>query len=144
MLERQIYPEPWADKVFHDELAHEGRRYMVVEADGGIVGYGGLMLVMDEGHITTLAVAPDHRTGKIGTRLMLALIEAALDGGARQLTLEVRLSNEPAQALYRRFGMAPVGLRKNYYRTEDALVMWAHDIDSDDYAARLAAIRETL
>lgn len=143
-LEQQIYPEPWAESVFADELAQPGRRYLVMEDDGEVVGYGGLMMVMDEAHVTTLAVAPDRRTGRIGTRIMLALVDGAIEAGARQLTLEVRMSNRPAQSLYRRFGLAPVGLRKNYYRTEDALVMWAHDIDSPDYQARLASIREEL
>ncbi|MDH3518576.1 MAG: ribosomal-protein-alanine N-acetyltransferase, partial [Acidimicrobiia bacterium] len=70
--------------------------------------------------------------------------EAALAGGARSLTLEVRSSNKAAQALYRRFGMAPVGVRKQYYRDEDALIMWAHEIDGDDYTARLDGIRSSL
>lgn len=140
-LEQGIYSEPWSRTVFQEELSHESRRYYVVEVDGVVVGYGGLMLVADEAHITTLAVNPDNREGRLGTRLMLRLVDAALEGGAHQLTLEVRLSNHPAQSLYRRFGMAPVGLRKNYYRDEDALVMWAHDIDRPEYSSRLDGIR---
>ena len=143
-LEQEIYSQPWPRQVFVDELSQRGRRYLVVEDDGEIVGYGGLMVVMDEAHVTTLAVIPKRREARLGTRLMLALVDEALAADCRQLTLEVRLSNHPAQSLYRRFGMAPVGLRKNYYRDEDALIMWAHDIDSDDYAARLAKIREEL
>jgi ribosomal-protein-alanine N-acetyltransferase len=61
--------------------------------------------------------------------------------GARHLTLEVRLSNSSAQGLYELFGFAPVGRRKNYYKDEDALIMWATDIDAPDYSERLAAIR---
>lgn len=143
-LEEEIYAQPWPVQVFEDELAHVGRRYLVVEDDGIVIGYGGLMLVMDEAHVTTLAVVPGRREARLGTRLMLALIDEALAAGASQLTLEVRLSNHPAQSLYRRFGMAPVGLRKNYYRDEDALIMWAHDIDSPEYDARLVEIREQL
>jgi ribosomal-protein-alanine N-acetyltransferase len=75
---------------------------------------------------------------------MMALVDAALEADARHLTLEVRMSNQAAQRLYQRFGFAPVGLRKNYYRDEDALVMWAIDIDTDDYRDRLAAIRPDL
>lgn len=143
-LERAIYSEPWSRSVFESEVGEPSRRYLVVESDGEIVGYGGLMIVADEAHVTTLAVEADRREARLGTRLMLALVQEALAAGCRQLTLEVRLSNHPAQSLYRRFGMAPVGLRKNYYRDEDALIMWAHDIDSDDYADRLVALREAL
>jgi ribosomal-protein-alanine N-acetyltransferase len=75
---------------------------------------------------------------------MLRLVSAALEAGARSLTLEVRVSNAAAQALYRRFGMAPVGVRKAYYVDEDALIMWAHEIDSDEYAQRLDAIAAEL
>ena len=76
--------------------------------------------------------------------IMLVLVATALARGARHLTLEVRVSNVAAQALYRRFGFAPVGLRKNYYRNEDAMVMWATDIDRDDYQERLGCIAEGL
>jgi len=143
-LEEEIYSTPWPRQVFADELSQSGRRYLVVEGDGAIIGYGGLMVVMDEAHVTTLAVQPSRREARLGTRLMLALVDEALAADCRQLTLEVRLSNHPAQSLYRRFGMAPVGVRKNYYRDEDALIMWAHDIDSDAYADRLQKIREEL
>jgi ribosomal-protein-alanine N-acetyltransferase len=78
--------------------------------------------------------------------VLLQLARRALLRGARSLTLEVRMSNEPAKSLYRKFGFAPAGIRKNYYPevNEDALVMWAHDTDSDDYARRLAAIEAEL
>ncbi|MEX1271287.1 MAG: GNAT family N-acetyltransferase, partial [Acidimicrobiia bacterium] len=98
-------------------------------------------IVSDEAHITTVVVDPVHRQARVGTRLMLALIDHALASGAGALTLEVRVSNEAAQALYRRFGMAPVGVRKQYYRDEDALIMWVHDIDSDAYSDRLTTIK---
>ena len=99
------------------------------------------MLVGDEAHITTVVVHPDRRGDGVGTRLMLGLVESALGGGARSLTLEVRTSNAAAQALYRRFGMSPVGVRKQYYRDEDALIMWAHDVDGEQYAELLGSIR---
>jgi len=93
-------------------------------------------------YITTIAVDPAwHRRG-IGTRLLVTLSRAGVALGCTALTLEVRMSNEPAQAMYRRFGYAPAGVRKNYYAetNEDALVMWAHDVDLSAYEARLAAI----
>jgi len=76
--------------------------------------------------------------------LMLDMVQAALDAGTRHLTLEVRVSNGTAQKLYDRFGFEPVGRRKNYYKDEDALVMWATDIDTDDYQDRIASIRRGL
>ena len=81
----------------------------------------------------------------LGAVLLLDLVHTALDRGARHLTLEVRVGNEPALALYARFGLAPVGVRRDYYPTgEDALVMWARDIDSPEYAERLSAIAGSL
>lgn len=143
-LELAVYRQAWSRQVFEDELGLASRRYVVAESDGRIAGYGGVMLVGDEAHITTVVVDPTYRQSRVGTRLMLALIDHALAGGASSLTLEVRASNEAAQALYRRFGMAPVGVRKQYYRDEDALIMWVHDIDGAEYGERLAAIRETV
>lgn len=144
VLETRAYSQPWTLNVFRNELAAPDRTYLVAESEGHIVGYGGLMVVGSDAHVTTVAVDPDARGGALGTRLMLHLVDAALADEARNLTLEVRPSNTAAQSLYRKFGMAPVGVRKNYYRDEDALIMWAHDIDSVDYAERLADLREAL
>ena len=97
-------------------------------------------------HITTIAVHPDHRRCGIGTHLMLQLALDACARGATALTLEVRASNASAQGLYQRFGLAPVGVRKNYYEDlqEDAIIMWAHDIDTEEYAERLRRIEQQL
>ena len=142
-IEQQVYPRPWSMGLFMSELGFRaGRVYLVARVDGAVVGYGGLMLVADDGHITTLAVDPAwHRHG-IGSRLLLALGAAAVERGARNLTLEVRIGNQPAQELYRRFGFVPAGIRKGYYveTNEDALVMWANDIDGGEHAARAAAL----
>jgi ribosomal-protein-alanine N-acetyltransferase len=99
------------------------------------------MVVGDEAHVTNILVAPEARNRRIGLRLMLGLIDAAIEMGARHLTLEVRSGNQAARALYARLGLAPVGMRKGYYADDDALVMWAHDIDSDSYSERLAGLR---
>lgn len=144
VIEAAAYRQPWSAQVFEDELAQESRTYLVAEVDGAVAGYGGLMIVGDEAHVTSLVVAPEDRGRRIGTRLMLGLVDAALRGGARSLTLEVRVSNAAAQRLYERFGMAPVGVRKNYYLDEDALIMWVHDIDSDEYTERVESIRRSL
>jgi [ribosomal protein S18]-alanine N-acetyltransferase len=94
--------------------------------------------------VTTLAVDPGWHRCQIGTRLLLALAHTARGWGCTGLTLEVRMGNAPAQELYRRFGFAPAGVRKGYYAEtgEDALVMWAHDIDGQAYAERLREIED--
>lgn len=143
-LEREIYPQPWSELVFRDELSLQNRAYLVVEHEGRLVGYGGMLVVDMDAHITTIAVDSTTRRHRIGTRLMLALIDEALRSGAEHLTLEVRASNDAAHRLYDRFGFVSVGVRKNYYLTEDAVVMWAIDIRSEDYQARLASIRAGL
>lgn len=142
-IETQVYPRPWSLSLFVSELALRSTRvYYVARVDGVVVGYAGVMLAGEDAHLTTIAVEPSwHRHG-IGTRLLLYATRVARERGARHLTLEVRVGNAPAQALYRRFGFHPAGIRKGYYveTNEDALVMWAEDIDSTDYAARLAAL----
>ena len=143
-LEALVYPQPWTAIMFRDEIAQPFRTYLAAEIDGQLAGYGGVMVVGDEAHITTVVVDPDQRGHRIGTRLMLGLVDAALAAEARSLTLEVRVSNDAAQALYRRFGMAPVGVRKQYYRDEDALIMWVHDIDGEEFQERLVGIRGSL
>ncbi len=144
-LEAEIYPQPWSPRVFFDELAMDNRRYLVaVDESAAPIGYGGLLIVEDDAHITTIAVAPRARGQQLGTQLMLRLVDEAIDTGTRHLTLEVRASNETAQRLYDRFGFEPVGRRKNYYKDEDALVMWATDIDTEDYQDRIVEIRRSL
>lgn len=143
-LESQVYSQPWTENMFREEISQPYRTYLAAEIEGSLAGYGGVMVVGDEAHITTVVVDPTRRGHRLGTRLMLGLVDAALAAEARSLTLEVRVSNEAAQALYRRFGMAPVGVRKQYYRDEDALIMWVHDIDGEEYRERLADIRRSL
>lgn len=142
-IEAQVYPRPWSYGLFVSELAlRTSRAYVVARVDGTVVGYAGLMLVVGDGHVTTIAVDPRWHRHKIGTRLLLALARAAIARGAENLTLEVRVGNTGAQELYRRFGFVPAGIRKGYYTetNEDALIMWANDVATEDYAARLAAI----
>jgi len=143
-IELATYTQPWTERIFTDELAADARTYVVAEHDDRIVGYGGLMQVGEDAHVTTLVSVEGAPVKAVGTRLMLALIASGLSAGARQLTLEVRASNRRAQEFYRKFGLAPVGVRKNYYLDEDALIMWAHEISGGDYTARLAEIEEAL
>ncbi len=139
-IEQQVYPRPWSMSLFLSELAlRSTRAYFVARVGRDVVGYGGLMMSADDAHITTIAVDPRWHRNHIGMRLLLVLAREAIERDARSLTLEVRLSNRAAQDLYRRFGFAPVGVRKNYYAetNEDALVMWAHEIRSPAYAELL-------
>lgn len=142
-IEAQVYPRPWSFGLFVSELAlRTSRVYLVARVGGTVVGYAGAMLVAGDGHVTTIAVDPAWHRHKIGTRLLLALSRAAIARGAVNLTLEVRMSNDGAKALYRRFGFVPAGVRKGYYTetNEDALIMWANDVATEDYAARLAEL----
>ena len=143
-LEREIYPQPWSEGIFIDELSRHDRVYVIAEADDRIAGFGGLMLIEGDAHVTTLAVRPEARLRGLGTRLMLQLIYAGLERGSSNLTLEVRSSNTEAQRLYEKFGMTAVGMRKHYYRDDDAVIMWVTDIDGPDYAERLREIEARL
>lgn len=142
-IEVQSYPKPWTLGLYLSELALGSLRcYLVARSRGEVVGYGGVMYLGPDAHVTTLAVAPEFQRHGVGGRVLLQLARAAVAHGAENLTLEVRVSNDAAIALYRRFGFAPAGVRKNYYAEvkEDALVMWANDIQTDEYAQRLARI----
>jgi ribosomal-protein-alanine N-acetyltransferase len=142
-IESQVYPRPWSLPLFMSELnLRQSRHYVAARVEGAVVGYAGLMFVADEAHVTTIAVAPTWQRHKIGSRLLLHLARVAASHGAKHLTLEVRVTNAAAQAMYRKFGFEPAGIRKNYYAeiNEDALIMWAHGIDTDTYEEQLAAI----
>ncbi len=134
---------PWSLGLFMSELGmRTGRVYAVARAGGSVVGFAGLLFSADDAHVTTISTAPERRGQGIGTRLMYLLAREAVRSGATALTLEVRAGNTAAQTLYRRFGLLPAGVRKNYYADlgEDALVMWAREIEGPDYSARLARI----
>jgi [ribosomal protein S18]-alanine N-acetyltransferase len=145
-IEEASFPEPWSRRLFIEELAQRtSRAYRALWIGRDLVGYFGLMFVDDEAHLNSIAVDPAHQGTGLGTVLFLDLVDTALSRGARHLTLEVRVGNDAAVALYRRFGMAPVGVRAGYYASgDDALVMWVRDIDSEEFAARLARIRRHL
>jgi ribosomal-protein-alanine N-acetyltransferase len=146
-IEAQVYPRPWSLSLFVSELAlRSSRSYVVARVGGSVLGYAGLMLAGDDAHVTTIAVDPAWHRHKIGTRLLAHLVREAIKRGAHHLTLEVRVSNDAAQTLYRRFGFKPAGIRKNYYveTNEDALVMWAEDIASPEYLARLTRLENEI
>lgn len=146
-IEQQVYPRPWTHSLFVSELAlRSTRAYYVARVGRDIVGYAGLMMTLSDGHVTTIAVDPAWHRHKIGTRLLMGLSREAIARGATAMTLEVRLSNHGAQNLYRKFGYTPVGVRKGYYvdTNEDALVMWAYEVDQPDYRELLDALERQL
>jgi ribosomal-protein-alanine N-acetyltransferase len=146
-IEGENSPRGWSLGLFMSELSYrDARVYLVAKHHNRVIGFAGLLFAGDDGHVTTISVDRRWQQHRVGTRLMLVLVERALEKGAEALTLEVRPSNKSAIALYTRFGFAPVGVRKNYYRetNEDALVMWATDVQQEPYRQRLAAIRDAL
>ncbi|MGZ4206719.1 MAG: ribosomal protein S18-alanine N-acetyltransferase [Actinomycetota bacterium] len=146
-IERRVYPRPWSAALFFSELSQRKSRYYIVAiAHKEVVGYGGLMVHDDEGHITTIAVLPEHQHEGVGTRMLLDMMDEAHRRNARTVALEVRVANWPAQRLYSWFGFRPIGVRKNYYAEtgEDALVMWVDDLPGDEMRARLDRIREAI
>jgi ribosomal-protein-alanine N-acetyltransferase len=144
-IEHQVYPRPWSAAVFASELAQSSasRAYLVAENAGRVVGYAGLWFTPDGAHVTNIAVDPAWQRRQIGTQLLLALARRAREAGAQALTLEVRTSNVAGQGLYRKFGFVPAGMRHKYYEgVEDAIVMWAHDVDGLAYGQRLTELAE--
>ena len=146
-IESRVYPRPWSASLFLAELSQRGTRtYLVARHNGDVVGYAGMMYMGREAHITNIAVDPDFHGRKVGTRLLLALVTEAIAKGSDTLSLEVRVSNKVAQAMYEKFGFSAAGIRRGYYieTHEDALVMVVRDANSTGYRLRLRSIREEL
>ena len=127
-MEKLVFTLPWSRDAFRRELEENVvARYLVLEERGRILAYGGIWLVIDEAHLTNVAVHPQARGRGFGERLVRALMRLASDTCMGMITLEVRRSNAAAQALYRKVGFEDVGYRKRYYEDnqEDALIMYA-------------------
>lgn len=124
-LEKQCFSMPWTWEQLMSQLPDDSHEFLAAEQDGKILGYVGMMTVLDEGYISNVAVDPAYRRQGIGDLLIAELLDRAEMRQLSFVTLEVREHNEPAIALYRKHGFAPVGLRKNYYElpTENALLM---------------------
>ena len=145
-IEGAVFPEPWSPEVFNSELAlRKGRLYRAAWDGSEMAGYIGFFIVDDEAHMTTIATAPDYQRRGVAITMIVDALRTLRAGGVKHISLEVAANNKPAQSLYRRFGFAPVGVRKNYYPVtgQDALVMWVYDIDSDEYAARMEELAES-
>lgn len=125
------FPTPWSKDSFIKEIENNKfARYVVAKKNGAVVGYAGMWLILDEGHITNIAVHPEHRGIGIGNLLLEALIKICKKEASVSMTLEVRKSNIIAQNLYKKYGFVEDGIRKNYYadNKEDAIIMWKHNI----------------
>lgn len=158
-IDELVYPNPWSVATWRTELAEPSRHHLVATASPGhdaagddgsagatVVGHAGLLVVLDEVHVTTVAVHPEAQGRGIASRLLIDLLAEARIRGASAATLEVRATHRRTQRLYSRFGFRPVGVRPRYYSapTDDAIVMWLERVGSHEVAERLAEIRSEL
>ena len=130
-VEHDSFLTPWSRSAFEEELAQNRlARYIVAEENGEIVGYAGTWLVINEAHVTNVAVSGQRRRAGIGRLLMQNLMELARDNDMESMTLEVRVSNAAARHLYAQMGFVEAGIRKNYYSEtkEDALILWCEKL----------------
>jgi len=146
-IEQQSFTTTWPANAFYQEI-HDNKlaHYYVGRIDGAIVAYGGIWVILEDSHITTIAVDPGHRGKRYGEVMLVRLLDEAITRGATWMTLEVRESNDVAQALYRKYGFTTVSTRRGYYsdNNENALVMWAGNLKSEIYENRLRALRSAL
>lgn len=125
------FPSPWSKESFENELTNNKyARYLVAHKDGVVVGYGGMWIILDESHVTNIAVHPEYRGIGIGKAILDAMINVCKTNSIPSITLEVRVSNKIAQNMYEEFGFKNEGIRKKYYHDtgEDGIIMWKRDI----------------
>lgn len=130
VIEKTSQSAPWSEQSFKNELGNRHSIFSVLIVDGEVAGYGGIWVVIDEAHITNIAVRDELRGQGLGRRLLDHLMTQAVERGATSATLEVRASNLPAISLYEKAGFKTCARRKGYYpdNREDALVMWLYDL----------------
>jgi len=144
-IERASFSAVWPSDAFYNELStNKLAHYFVGRYEERVVAYGGIWVILEDSHVTTLAVDPDHRGRRFGEVLLLRLIDEAIARGAAWMTLEVRESNTVAQRLYRKYGFTTVTMRTGYYSddNESALIMWAGSLKSELYRNRVRVLRE--
>ena len=143
VIERECFAVPWRESAYVTELSNRSAYYIAACVGDEIVGYGGMWVIMDECHITTLGVAKAHRGRKIGERVLVALLEEAIRHKARRATLEVRESNVVAQNLYRKYGFQPAAIRRAYYTDnhENAIVMWVDNLGGIAFNSRFEELK---
>ncbi len=132
-IDAVAYPRPWERQLYVDDIGDPVRARHLVALDGRtVVGHGGIVHLDGDAHVSTLAVHPDHLGRGVATGLVERLVALAIADGCGAMTLEVRIDNDRAKALYGRCGFAPVGVRPGYYDDPggrvDALIMWLHDL----------------
>ena len=127
-ISKLSFPIPWSQDSFEKELKNVFAKYVVAIVNNTVVGYGGMWIIIDEAHITNIAVHPEFRGCGIGDRILSSMISQCLSQRVTAMTLEVRASNIPAQSLYRKYGFKEEGVRKGYYEDnhEDAVIMWRY------------------
>lgn len=128
-IELKSFPIPWSHQAFMFEMTeNDFAFYIVALLEGRVVGYAGMWLVLDEAHITNVAVHQDLRGRGVGRALMAELLGRAAVLGAERISLEVRPSNQAARTLYKSLGFADRGIRRKYYsdNNEDAIIMLLH------------------
>ncbi|SDW72770.1 N-acyltransferase YncA [Listeria ivanovii subsp. londoniensis] len=126
-VENAAFTVPWTEAAFRNEfIINQYAYYILATYNDEVVGYAGIWLVLDEGHVTNIAIHPDYQGNHYGEALLREMIRIAKDCGVIRITLEVRVSNDVAQGLYKKLGFQNGAIRKNYYpdTKEDALVMW--------------------
>lgn len=137
VIEEKAYGEHhWSKESFFNELNNNLARYFCAfNSEGQLVGYCGCWQIMEEAHITNIAVSPDFRRKSVGEALLVAILKSCYLEKIKYLTLEVRVSNEPAIKLYEKYGFKSLGVRKGYYQdnNEDALIMWTENIFYDRF-----------
>ena len=146
-IEALSFPSPWPPNAFVNELRDNKLAYYFVgRLNGRVVAYGGIWVILEDSHVTTIAVHPDMRGQRLGEELLVHLLDEAIARGASWITLEVRETNDVAQKLYRKYGFTVVSTRRGYYsdNNESALVMWAGNLRGTLYANRLAALKAVL
>ena len=136
-LEEQAYGQHhWSRESFLSELSNDLASYFsAVNENGELVAYCGCWKILEEAHITTIAVLPDYRRKHIAEALLKTVIEECYKDMVKFITLEVRVSNIPAIGLYEKYGFKSLGTRKGYYQdnNEDALIMWTENIFYDKF-----------
>jgi [ribosomal protein S18]-alanine N-acetyltransferase len=146
-IEDLSFSTSWPSNAFSNEIRdNKLAHYFTGRLDGQVVAYGGIWVILEDSHITTIAVHPDRRGLKLGEEMLIKLLDEAIAQGASWITLEVRESNEVAQKLYRKYGFTTVSTRRGYYSDngENALVMWAGNLKGELYGARLRVLRAAL
>ncbi|VEF49446.1 ribosomal-protein-alanine acetyltransferase [Bacillus freudenreichii] len=128
-IESRSFSSPWPEEAFYNDIAHNRfASYVFIEMDGTQAGYCGVWIILDEAHVTNIAILPEFRGRKLGEKLLFKMMSLAKEAGAKTMTLEVRVSNHVAKSLYKKLGFQEGGIRRGYYtdNREDAQVMWVN------------------